>query len=53
MVSVILENLAEGRTPEQIVHDYPPLKKEDVKAAIAYAAELISHEERDFEGIAS
>lgn len=45
MVSVILDNLAEGRTPEQIVRDYPPLKIEDVKAAIAYAAELASEEE--------
>ncbi|MGH7767826.1 MAG: DUF433 domain-containing protein [Candidatus Binatia bacterium] len=45
MVSVILDNLAEGRTPEQIVRDYPPLKIEDVKAAIAYAAELTNEEE--------
>jgi uncharacterized protein (DUF433 family) len=33
MVSVILDNLAEGRTPEQIVRDYPPLKIEDVKGS--------------------
>ena len=45
MVSVILDNLAEGATPEMIVRDYPPLKVEDVKAAIAYAAELTSEEE--------
>lgn len=45
MVSVILDNLAEGATPERIVRDYPPLKIEDVKAAIAYAAELASEEE--------
>jgi uncharacterized protein (DUF433 family) len=45
MVSVILDNLAEGSTPEMIVRDYPPLKTEDVKAAIAYAAELASEEE--------
>lgn len=45
MVSVILDNLAEGATPEMIVRDYPPLKSEDVKAAIAYAAELTSEEE--------
>ena len=53
MVSVILDNLAEGRTPQQIVRDYPPLKSEDVKAAIAYAAELVSQEEGAFEGLAS
>jgi uncharacterized protein (DUF433 family) len=45
MVSVILDNLAEGATPEEIVRDYPPLKIEDVKAAIAYAAELAGEEE--------
>ena len=45
MVSVILDNLAEGRTVQQIVRDYPPLKVDDVKAAIAYAAELASEEE--------
>ena len=45
MVSVILDNLAEGRTPKQLVRDYPPLNMEDVKAAIAYAAELAREEE--------
>ena len=45
MVSVILDNLAEGATPEEIVRDSPPLKIEDVRAAIAYAAELASEEE--------
>ena len=45
MVSVILDNLAEGATPAMIVRDYPPLKIDDVKAAIAYAAELASEEE--------
>jgi uncharacterized protein (DUF433 family) len=41
MVSVILDNLAEGRNPEKIVRDYPPLKIEDVKAAISYTSELV------------
>jgi len=45
MVSVVLDNLAEGRTAEQIVRDYPPLKIEDIKAAIGYAAELAREEE--------
>ena len=42
---MILDNLAEGATPAAIVRDYPPLKIENVKAAIAYAAELASEEE--------
>ena len=39
MVSVILDNLAEGLTPEAIADEYPPLTVDDVRAAIAYAAE--------------
>jgi len=38
MVSVILDNLAEGLTPEEIIAEYPPLTLEDVRAAISYAA---------------
>lgn len=45
MVSVVLDNLAEGLTPEAIVDDYPPLTREDVQAAIAYAAALTHEEE--------
>jgi len=40
MVSVILDNLAEGVTEEELLKSYPSLKPEDIKAAIAYAAEL-------------
>ncbi|MFH1825251.1 MAG: DUF433 domain-containing protein [Candidatus Firestonebacteria bacterium] len=44
MVSVILDNLAEGSTPEEIVKQYPSLTIEDVQASIVYAADL-AHEE--------
>ncbi len=40
MVSVILDNLATGMTPEEIVDSYPSLSTESVGAAIAYAADL-------------
>lgn len=43
MVSVILDNLADGQTDEQILASYPSLTPEAIRAAIAYAAEL-SHE---------
>ena len=43
MVSVILDNLAEGLNSKEIVKNYPSLREIDIKAAIAYAAEL-SHE---------
>ena len=45
MVSVILDNVAEGLKPEQIVEQYPPLSAEDVRAALAYAAMLVREEE--------
>jgi uncharacterized protein (DUF433 family) len=40
MVSVILDNLAEGVSETEILKSYPSLEPEDIKAAIAYAAEL-------------
>jgi uncharacterized protein (DUF433 family) len=40
MVSVVLDNLAVGLTPDEIVRSYPSLNHEAVQAAIAYAAEL-------------
>jgi len=45
MVTVILDNLAEGLSPEEIVAEYPPLTTEDVRAVIAYAAMLTREEE--------
>ncbi|HEY9853209.1 MAG TPA: DUF433 domain-containing protein [Leptolyngbyaceae cyanobacterium] len=45
MVTVILDNLAEGLTAEEIVAEYPPLSLENVKAAISYAAALAREEE--------
>ncbi len=40
LVSVVLDNLAAGLTPEDIVRSYPSLSRQDVQAAISYAAEL-------------
>ena len=39
-VSVVLDNIADGATPDEIIAEYPSLSKEDIQAAIAYAAEL-------------
>jgi uncharacterized protein (DUF433 family) len=39
-VTVVLDNLADGATPAQILLQYPGLHAEHVKAALAYAAEL-------------
>jgi len=40
MASVILDNLAAGISREEILKSYPSLTAEDIRAAIAYAAEL-------------
>lgn len=39
-VSVVLDNLAAGETPERILDQYPSLKPEHIPAAISYAADL-------------
>ena len=48
MVSVILDNLAAGRTADQVVEDYSSLELADVHASIAYAAELARESVVDF-----
>jgi uncharacterized protein (DUF433 family) len=40
-VSVVLDNLAAGLTAGEVVASYPSLTEEDVRACLAYAAELV------------
>lgn len=44
-VEFILELLASGMDIGQILGEYPHLKREDVLAAIDYAAKALKHEE--------
>lgn len=44
-VEIILEKLAYGETEDEILIEYPFLKKEDIKAALLYAAKTLSLEE--------
>lgn len=46
MVSVVLDNLAEGLSPEEIVEEYPALTVADIRGVLAYAAALAREEER-------
>lgn len=39
-VSVVLDNLASGESPERILAQYPSLKPEHIPAALGYAADL-------------
>ncbi len=45
MLSIVLDSLAEGSPPAEILADYPTLKSEDIQAALAYAAELAREED--------
>ena len=40
MVSTILDNIAAGISTEEILKSYPTLNYDDIRAAIAYGAEL-------------
>ena len=39
-VSLILDFLANGTTMEELLEEYPQLAMEDIRAAIAYGAEM-------------
>jgi len=48
-VYIILELLAGDTSPDEILREYPHLTKEDIKAAINYAAKLATEEISVFE----
>jgi uncharacterized protein (DUF433 family) len=39
-VETILDLLSADMTPEEILADYPDLERDDIRAALAYAAQL-------------
>lgn len=41
-VSLIVENLAEGISESELLTAYPQLKREDIRASLAYAAAMTS-----------
>lgn len=45
MVSVILDNLAVGLSADEIIESYPSLTEEDIRAAVAYGADLARSQE--------
>ena len=44
-VDMIVRLLAQGMTIKEILEDYPNLMKEDIKAALIYAADLTEGED--------
>ncbi|MBI2577304.1 MAG: DUF433 domain-containing protein [Candidatus Wildermuthbacteria bacterium] len=43
-VELILRQLAQGLAPQDVLANYPHLKKQDIQAAIEYAAQLVGEE---------
>lgn len=44
-VELVLRKLSEGATEDDLLDAYPHLTAEDIRAAIAYAADVVAHEE--------
>jgi uncharacterized protein (DUF433 family) len=44
-VDLLLRKLSEGATEADLLDAYPHLTAEDVRAALAYAADAVSHED--------
>jgi uncharacterized protein (DUF433 family) len=42
-VSVVVGSVADGDTPEQIIEAWPQLTRDDIKAALKFAAEAVSN----------
>ena len=44
-VEFVLELLAGGMTPDEVIREYAHLTKADIRAALAYAAAVVKREE--------
>ena len=42
-VKDVLDMLAGGASPEEILADYPDLEPDDIRACVAYAARYLDH----------
>jgi len=43
-VRILIGSLADGMQPSEILRSYPQLSESDLLAALAYAADILSHE---------
>jgi uncharacterized protein (DUF433 family) len=44
-IELLLRKISEGATEDHLLAAYPRLVREDLRAAVAYAADLLAHEE--------
>ena len=47
-VELLLRKISEGASEGDLLDAYPRLRREDIRAAIAYAADTLAHEETIF-----
>lgn len=47
-VEMLLRKISEGANEQDLLDAYPRLQREDIRAAIAYAADALAHEETIF-----
>jgi uncharacterized protein (DUF433 family) len=47
-VELLLRKISEGASEDDLLDAYPRLQREDIRAAIAYAADTLAHEETVF-----
>jgi uncharacterized protein (DUF433 family) len=47
-VELLLRKLSEGATEDELLDAYPRLERQDIRAAVAYAADTLAHEETIF-----
>jgi uncharacterized protein (DUF433 family) len=50
-VELIVSLLAQGETNEAILSDYPDLELDDIRACLAYAHAVITHDSLDAVGV--
>jgi uncharacterized protein (DUF433 family) len=46
-VDLIVEKVAAGETPEELLQDYPSLTRESIAEALSYAAEAVREHAKD------
>ena len=47
-VELLLRKISEGASEEDLLDAYPRLQREDIRAAVAFAADILAHEETIF-----
>jgi uncharacterized protein (DUF433 family) len=50
-VELVLRSLSEGATETDLLEAYPHLKPEDIRAALAYAADAVERQPRSTTGL--